>query len=213
MHHLETAGRALDTRRHRRIAIRQDRVHRRVGHPGITVDDAVAHLVADDLASTVDLHQARLDQPVDVRIEAAESCRKLRREHVHGALGEIHRRPTLVPFFVQSTALLDVVRHVSDVDPEPVMPVRQLLQCDGIVEVARVLAVDRDRRDGRKSVRPRCRADDDRPEAPRLLDDLPNGLQGCVLRMMICVSTPGSLMLASTSTTWPTAPRVGSASG
>ena len=28
------------------------------------------------------------------------------------------------------------------------------------------------------------------------------------LRMMICVSTPGSLMLPSTSTTWPAAPRV-----
>ena len=171
LHHLEQRDQRPVLGGDRRITIRQDRVHRRVRHPGIAVNDAVVHLVADDVASTIDLHQARLNQSVDVRIEAAESRRQIRRKHVHGALGEIHRRPALVALLVERAALPDVMRHVGDVDAEPVMPVRQRLERDGIVEVARVLTVDGHRRH-RAKIGPSLDVArvDDRPEATRLLD-------------------------------------------
>ena len=103
-------------------------------------------LVAHDLAAAIDLHQARLHQPIDVRVEAAQPGRQLRREHVHRALGEIHRRAALVGFAIERAALLHVVRDVGDVHAEPVVAVRQLLDRDRIVEIARVLAVDGHRR-------------------------------------------------------------------
>ncbi len=65
---------------------------------------------------------------------------------MHGAFGEVHRRAALVRFAIERAALRDVVRHIRDVHAEPVVPVRQLLDRDRIVKVARVLAVDGDRR-------------------------------------------------------------------
>ena len=168
-----TSGRAARYSRDRvRVAIGQDGVDGRVGHPRVAVDHAVVNLVAHDVAAPVDFHQARLHQPIDVRIETAESRRQLRREHVHGSLGEIHRRAALVGFFVERAALLHVVRDVGDVHAEPVVAVRQPLDRDRIVEVARVLAVDRDgRRPARKSVRPWMSRSLDRPAEPlRFLD-------------------------------------------
>ena len=68
-------------------------------------------------------------------------------KHVDRALGKVHRRPALVRLAIEGAALLDVVRHVRDVHAQPEVAVRQLLDCDRIVEVAGVLAVDRHRRD------------------------------------------------------------------
>ena len=98
---------------------------------------------------------------------------------------------------------MHVVRDVGDVHAEPVVAVRQPLDGDGVVEVARVLAVDRHRRDRlRKSVRPRMsRSLTAVPEPTRLLDGLSVRVGMLNLRMMISVSTPGSLIGPSTSTT------------
>ena len=71
--------------------------------------------------------------------------RQLGRKHVHGALGKVHRRRALVAFLIERAALGHVVRDVRDVDAEPVVAVRQRLDADRVVEIARVLAVDRHR--------------------------------------------------------------------
>ena len=76
----------------RRIAVGDDGVDRRVGHPRPAVDDPVVQFVAHHLAAAVDLHQARLHQPVDVGIQAAHAGRQLAREHVDGALRESRPR-------------------------------------------------------------------------------------------------------------------------
>ena len=55
----------------RRILLGQDRVDLGVGHPLGAADDAVVQLVADDVALGVDLHQARLHQAIDLRVERA----------------------------------------------------------------------------------------------------------------------------------------------
>jgi hypothetical protein len=141
-HGLEQSHETAVPRGDLRVMLRQDRVDVAIGHARVAVDDAVMKFVADDLPAAVDLHQTRLHEPIDVRPQAAQAGRELRREHVHGALREIHRRAALVRLPVQHAALGDVVRHVRDVDAEPVMPVREPLERDRVVEITRVLAVD-----------------------------------------------------------------------
>ncbi len=103
--------------------------------------------VADDGAvAAIDFHQARLHQPIDVRIEAAQAGRQLRGEHVHGPLREVHRRAALVRLPVERPVLGDVARDVRDMHAEPEVPVRQPIDRDRVVEIARVFAVDGDRR-------------------------------------------------------------------
>ena len=156
-HRLEQRHERRDTSLdRRRIAIGQDGVDLGVGHPRVAVDHAVVHLVADDVALAIDFHQARLHQPIDVR-DSGCTARSTSSDgkHVDGALGKVHRRAALVGLLVERAAFGHVVRDVGDVDAEPVVAVRQLLDRDRVVEVARVLAVDRDgRARSRKSVRP-----------------------------------------------------------
>ena len=127
-----------------------------------------------------------------------------------GALGEIDRRAALVGLAIERAALLDVVRHVGDVHAEPEVAVRQPLDRDRIVEIARVLAVDRD---GRHL------AEVGAPANVALRDVAPRRTASAIassecasgmpyLRMMISVSTPGASMSPSTSVTRPIAPRV-----
>ena len=180
------------------VLAREDGVDVRVGHPLVAVDDAVVHLVAHDLPAAIDFHQARLHEPIDVRIEAAQAGGELVREHVHGALGEIHRRAALVGLLVERAALLHVVRHVGDVHARASSGRSAAARC--------VMASSKSRAcspsivtvvTARKSVRPL----DVAARAPRrrwrCASSTASG--GCAsgmpyLRMMICVSTPGSSM-------------------
>ena len=195
----------------RRIAIRQDPVHRRVGHPLVAVDDAVVELVAHDLPVAIDLHQARLHEPIDVRVQAAQPRRQLGREHVDGALGKVDRRAALVGLAVERAAFVDVVRDIRDVHAQPEVAVRQLLDRDRVVEIARVLAIDGDRDDGCESrFGHECRdPTPTRRGAPLRSPLRRSARRECrSLRMMISVSTPGASMSPSTSATRPMAPRV-----
>ena len=90
----------------------------------------------------VHLHQAGLDEPVDAGFQAAQPGRKRSREHVERAFGKIHRRPACVRRLVECAALLDVVRYIGNVHPEPVVSVGQHLERDGIIEVSRRFAID-----------------------------------------------------------------------
>ena len=101
-------------------------------------------LVADDLATAVDLHQARLHQPIDVRVQAADTGRQFAREHVHRPLGEVHRRGAGEAVEIERAALGHVVGDVGDVHAQPEVAVGEPLDRDGVVEVAGVLAVDGD---------------------------------------------------------------------
>ncbi len=65
---------------------------------------------------------------------------------MHGALGKVHGGRALVGLFVERTAFRHVVRDVRDVHAEPVIPVRQQLERDRVVEIPGVLAVDGHRR-------------------------------------------------------------------
>ena len=98
---------------------------------------------ADDLAAAVHLHHAGLHQPIHARVEAAEARGQRGREHVHRPLGKVDRRGALVRLGVERRALGHVVRDVGDVDAQPEVAVPETLDRHRVVEVARVLAVDR----------------------------------------------------------------------
>ena len=63
-------------------------------------------LVPHDLPVRDHLHQARLHQAIDVRIERAQPRCELGREHVDGALGKIHGRAALVRLEIERASLL-----------------------------------------------------------------------------------------------------------
>ena len=156
-----------------RVTFREDRVHGGIGHARIAVDDAFVHLVPHDISATVDLHQARLHETIDMRIEAAQAGRELRWEHVDRALGKVDGRAALVGFFVEGTPLGHVMGDVGDVHPQPVMPVSQAFNRDCVIKVACVLAVDGHGGDRTKISSPAKVAFlDDTAEAPRLLNRL-----------------------------------------
>ena len=103
----------------------EDGVHVGVGHPLARADDAVVELVPHHRPVPVHLHQARLDQAIDARIQAAQPGRQFLREHVQRPVREVHRRAAVVRLVVEGAALADVVRHVRDVHAEPEVPVRR----------------------------------------------------------------------------------------
>ena len=135
------------------VVIGEDRVDVGVGHACVAVDDAVVDFIPQNRPFAVDFHQAGLDEPVDVGVQAAETGREVRGKHVNCAIGKVHRRRTLVGFLVERAVFRHVVRDVGDVHAQPVVAVLQPLDRDGVVEVARVLAVDGDRHPG-PEVRP-----------------------------------------------------------
>ncbi len=112
-----------------------------------------------------------------------------------------------------------VVRHVRDVHPEPEVPVRERLDRDRIVEVARVLAVDGDDVEAPEVGAPvqvvlagvhGALAPPPEPVSRARLGDrrLAVRVRQAVLADDDLVSTPGASRLPSTSTTRPIGPRV-----
>ncbi len=151
MQHVEQRAHPLEQGHERRvaghepgIAAAQDRVNVGVGHPLAGADDPVVELPTDHGPMPVHLHQARLDEPVDARIQAAQPGRQVLREHVQRAVREVHGRAALVGLGIQRAPLPDVVRHVGDVHAKPEMAVLEPLNRDRVVEVAGMLSVDRD---------------------------------------------------------------------
>ncbi len=141
-HQLEHRHELGVLRQQRRVAVSEDAVDRGIGHAGAAVDDAVVQFIAHDLTAVIDLHQARLHQPVDMRVQAAHPGREFVREHVHGPFGEVDRGAPFEAVEVERAALRHVVGDVGDVDAQPEVAVGQALDRDGVVEVAGVLAVD-----------------------------------------------------------------------
>ncbi len=67
----------------------EQRLDQRVGEARLAADDALADLVAEDLAVGVDLHEAAKDEAVFLGTQRAHARRQLRREHGDGAVGEV----------------------------------------------------------------------------------------------------------------------------
>jgi hypothetical protein len=98
-------------------------------------------------------HVADHAQALDLGIERTQAVGQLLRQHRDHAAREVHRGRALVGVVVQRLARLDVVADVGDRHQQaPTLEGRlptaalERLAVDGIVEVARVLAVDGDQR-------------------------------------------------------------------
>ena len=113
------------------------------------VHDRRIELVGCRLARLRDHHVADERKPVDAGIERTESVRELLRKHRHDACREINGCAAQLGVPIEGGARTHVVTDVGDGDKET--PARiGLLAVDGVVEVARIFAVDRDERDVRQ---------------------------------------------------------------
>ena len=119
----------------KRLAVRQPRraANHRARKP---------HRLDAPAAREIDEHRVR--QPVHLRLERADAVAQPLGQHRDHAVGEIHAVAARERFPVQRAARRDVMAHVRDVDAQPPPAAGQLLHADGVVEIARVVGVDRD---------------------------------------------------------------------
>ena len=103
-------------------------------------------LLRDDFALAVDLHEGGEHEPVDVRVQRADVGRELERQHRDGAVGEVDAGAAQAGLGVDGRCRAHVVADVGDVDVQRVVAVGELVDPDGVVEVAGGLAVDGDDR-------------------------------------------------------------------
>jgi hypothetical protein len=106
-------------------------------------------LVALEFALGRDHRVADHAQTVDVRVQRAQAVRQLLRQHRNHAAREVDRRGAIQRIGIERRARPHVVRHVGNRhDQTPALCTADLdrLAIDGIVEVARILAIDRDQR-------------------------------------------------------------------
>ena len=83
-------------------------------------------------------------QPVLAGLERADAVAQTLGQHGDHAVGEIHAVAPVVRLAVQRATRRHVVAHVGDVDPEPPPAVGQGRDLDGVVEIARVVRVNRE---------------------------------------------------------------------
>ncbi len=115
-----------------------------IGHPLRAADDAGGELLRDDVALVVDLEQRGEHQAVGLRDERAEVGGELVGQHGDGAVREVDAGAAQARFEIDGRAGADVVADVGDVDVERVVAVGEPVHPDGVVEIARGLAVDGD---------------------------------------------------------------------
>ena len=96
---------------------------------------------SEDFAVGVDLHQAAEDEAVFFGAQTAHAGGELRRQHGDGAVGEVDGGAAQAGFEVEVGAGADVVADVGDVDLELPVAIRERLDENGVVEVARSFAV------------------------------------------------------------------------
>ncbi len=132
---------------------RQHGVDGRVGQPGAASNDAVVKRATHGFAARIQVDDARLHEPVDSRVEAAQIRGQLRREHVHRAIGKVHRGAAFARIVVEGAAGLHVVRHVGDVHAQRVAAPAAPRDRHRVVEIPGVVAVD-GHRQGVAEVRP-----------------------------------------------------------
>jgi hypothetical protein len=113
----------------------------RVHHGGV-------ELIGADLSFGGDHHVGHHHQSVDRRIERAQAIAELLRQHRNHAPREIHRGRAVLRLAIDRAAWLHIVADIGDGDDQPPLPAALVhrLAVDGVVEVARVLAVDRHER-------------------------------------------------------------------
>ncbi|MCY1290883.1 hypothetical protein D9M70_400460 [compost metagenome] len=119
-----------------------------VGEPRVGVDHRLVELVAGQLAGPGQAHLADHGEPVDQWVQRTEAVGENFRQHRDDPLGEVHRVAAPGRFLVQRRADLHIVRDVGDGDIQLPAATLAFLGEYRVVEVAGVLAIDGDERQG-----------------------------------------------------------------
>eukprot|EP00160_Parvularia_atlantis_P017688 Unigene6193_Nuclearia_a/m.19053 Unigene6193_Nuclearia_a/g.19053 ORF Unigene6193_Nuclearia_a/g.19053 Unigene6193_Nuclearia_a/m.19053 type:complete len:499 (+) Unigene6193_Nuclearia_a:1065-2561(+) len=113
-----------------------------VREPRARAHDRPAKPARVDLAIVVEHKHSREGVAVHVRVERAQLLAQQARQHGDRALHHVHRRRTHARLLVERAALGHKVAHVRDVHAHLPFAVRQVLDVQGVVEVARRRRVD-----------------------------------------------------------------------
>ncbi len=131
----------------REVAVDDDLAHLGVGESRAARDDAGKERGAEERAAAVEVEEHRLHETVDAGVEAADVVRELLGQHRYDAVGEVDARAARPRLDVESAAARHVGGDVGDRDQQAGAAGGAVEHRDGVVEVARVLAVDRDQRE------------------------------------------------------------------
>ena len=114
-----------------------------VRHAVAGADDGGGDAALYDLAAPIDLHEAGEGEPFHALVEGADAVGEGGRQHGQHAVGEVDARPALERLLVEDAVPRHIVRHVRDMHAQREDTVL-FGNGDGVVDVARVLAVDGD---------------------------------------------------------------------
>ena len=128
--------------RDERLFAREHLVDERVGEPARNVNDARHDLVALYLTVRANLHFARHRETIHALVETAYAVREFLREHRNDTVDEIDARSAPRRLHIERLARANIVTDIRDVDPEEESAVL-LIRIDAVVDVLRILAVDR----------------------------------------------------------------------
>ena len=118
-----------------------------VSQPAVGVNDRLVKLVARHLAQCRDFHLAHHRQPIDFRFERAQPVRQLFGQHWYHMPREIDRRCAINRLFIKRALGLHIVRYICDRHIQRPVAAFMLVRIHRVVEVFRIFAVNRDKRD------------------------------------------------------------------
>ncbi len=121
----------------------QAMLHACVGHTPRAADDPLRHAVAENLATTVDLHDTAQDKAILVRQKGTHAARKLMRQHGHGPVREVHAGAAHPGLGIQRRARKYVVADVRNVHLQFRVAVLERPDDHGIVKITCRLSIDR----------------------------------------------------------------------
>ena len=127
-----------------RSALLQNREHFLVGEAALRMDNRRIKLGAQHAAIVGEEKLDALRQAIHVGLERAEFVAQGFRQHRDDAVNEIGGVAAFARLDIQRRAGLHVVRHVSDVNPELPLIARNSLETNRIIEILRVVGVNRD---------------------------------------------------------------------
>ena len=122
----------------------QDGEHFLVGEAALRVDDGGIKLSAQHAAIVRDEKLHALGEAIHIGFERAEFVTQGFGQHRYDAVHEIGGVAAFARLDIQGRAGLHVMRHVGDVDPKLPLILRGSFQRDGIIEIFRVVGINRD---------------------------------------------------------------------
>ena len=96
----------------------------------------------DSVLVEVDKHRMR--QPIDSRVKATYTVTQALRQHRHDSIRQVNAVSASARFAIKCATRLDVSSDIGDVHTELPTAVIDLFNLDRVVEIARIVRIDRD---------------------------------------------------------------------